>query len=105
MAPAEALRSLNSPDKIREVGEGIYEKEYRANLERERRGDFVAIDVTTGKAYVAKHPEEALKEARKQAPSGIFHLIRIGSPGAFKVSYATRQDGDWPFGQRRERLP
>ena len=81
------FRVLDSPEKIAEEGERIYAERYQSQLELERRGHFVAIDVTTDKSYVEEFPEEALEAARKQAPNGIFHLIRIGAPGAFKVSF------------------
>jgi hypothetical protein len=78
---------LDSPGKIAEVGERIYADRYKAELERTSLGQFVAIDVLTGKHYVAQFPEQALEKARAEATNGVFHLIRIGSPGAFKVSF------------------
>jgi len=81
------LRVLDSPEKIAEAGELIYAERYKARLEPERRGHFIAVDVTTGEGYVADYPEQALQEARTAAPNGIFHLIRIGAPGAFRVSF------------------
>jgi len=91
---ADDPKVLDTPDKIAEEGQRLYDERHRTRLEQEHRGQFVAIDVTTGNAYLAKFPEEAIEEARKQAPNGVFHLIRIGAPGAFKVSYGSRH-GFW----------
>lgn len=81
-----ALKGLSSPSKIVEAGERIYSEHYKAEFERDRFGQFVAIDISTGEAYPAEFPEEALLAARAKAPTGVFHLIRIGFPGAFKLS-------------------
>ena len=77
---------LHTPDQIVDAGERISAETHKTRLERERLGHFVAIDVLTGEPYVAEFPEEALKSARQHAPTGIFHLIRIGSPGVYRVS-------------------
>src|SRR6202051_713110 len=82
------LRVLDSPEKIAEAGELIYAERYKAQLEPDRRGHFIAVDVTTGEGYVADYREQALQKARAAAPNGIFHLIRIGAPGAFRLSFA-----------------
>ena len=91
---ADDPKVLDSPDKIAEEGQRLYEASHKADLEQNRRGEYVAIDVLTGNAYVAKFPELAIEEARRQAPNGVFHLIRIGAPGAFKVSFGARH-GFW----------
>lgn len=92
--PEETSR-LNDPAKIAEAGEKIYVERYKQQLEAKHMGEFVCIDVLTGDSYINRFPERALAAARDAAPSGVFHLIRIGSTGAFKVSYATRRDGWW----------
>lgn len=91
------LRDLNTPDKIAEAGERLYADRHKETLEREHMGKFVAIDLVTGEAYVDPRPEEAMKKARAAAPQALIHLIRIGSPGAFKVSYAARPVDWWPL--------
>ena len=87
---ADGPKVFDSPDKIAEEGQRLYEERHKATLEGTRRGEYVTIDVLTGNAYAAEFPEQALEEARKQAPNGVFHLIRIGAPGAFKVSFGSR---------------
>ncbi len=83
------------PQEVAEKGEAIYAEKFRESYEAKKAGQFVAIDVLTEKAYVAAQPEEALDLARRKAPDGIFHLIKIGSEGAFRVSYTANAGSDW----------
>ena len=88
---------FNNPRLIAEHGERIYSDNFREKFEKEYLGKFVAIDVTTEKAYVGDSPEEAYGTARQNSPKGVFHLIRVGSPGAYKVSYTSNAAMDWIF--------
>ena len=83
-------KALDTPERIAEAGERIYAERHKARLEAESRGYFAAINVLTGEVYVAQFPEQALEKARKAAPNGVFHLIRVGAPGTFKVSSGSR---------------
>jgi hypothetical protein len=70
-------------------GSDIYDRRYRSEFERLHDGEFVAIDIDSEAAYVAGLPETALSKARAAAPDGLFYLIRVGAPGAFKSSRMT----------------
>ena len=87
--------SLTDPGKIAATAEIIYKERYREAYEKDHSGQFVAIDVQDGAAYLGEFPEDALQQARERAPHGVFHLIRIGSPGAFRVSYVGEQSACW----------
>ncbi|HLG14794.1 MAG TPA: hypothetical protein VJH03_09880 [Blastocatellia bacterium] len=89
---------LSHPKAIADRGETIYREKYKTAFEAEHLGKFVAIDVATEHAYVGDSPDEALELARKEAPTGLFHLIKVGSPGAFRVSYTSDAKLDWIFG-------
>ncbi len=89
MAPTDRTSSLSEPGEVAQKGDQIYNEKYRGQFEKEHLGKFVVIDVLTGKAYIADYPEQAIEQARGDAPDGVFHLIRVGSPGAFKVSYTS----------------
>ncbi len=97
------LRVLDSPEKIAEVGESIYAERYQTQLESDERGHFIAVDVTSGEGYVADYPEQALQKARTASPNGIFHLIRIGAPGAFRVSFGLTRHDFWGRPLRQSR--
>ena len=91
---ANPPKVLDSPGRIAEEGQRIYEEKHKADLEQDHFGKYIAIDVLTGCFYMDKFPEMAVEKAQNQAPHGIFHLIRIGSPSAFKVSFGSRH-GIW----------
>ncbi len=95
--------SLTDPSKIAQAAEKIYDERHREKLEKEHSGEFVVIDVKDQEIYLGEHPETALQEARKKAPYGVFHLIRIGAPGAFRVSHASRQASPWDWTLRPAR--
>jgi len=84
---ADDLTDRSSPEKIARAGEKIYAERHQAKLERECPGQFAAIDVVSGEAYVARFPEDAVDQARAAAPTGVFHLVKIGSSGAYHVSH------------------
>jgi len=87
---------ISNPKQIAEKGEEIY-KRYQTAYEKEHAGKFVAIDVKTEKLYVADTAVEALQNARADAPLGLFHLIKVGAAGAFRVSYTANDSVDWLF--------
>jgi hypothetical protein len=90
---------ISNPKAAAELGEKIYQERYKEAYEREHPGMFVAINVLTGDAYVSATPEDALDDAHRAAPNGVFHLIQVGHAGAFRVSYAQSQSPnvDWIF--------
>ena len=89
------VKELSTPDKIAKRGETIYQERYKDRFERKFHGQFVVIDVSTEEAYIAPYPEEALEKAQNASENGIFHLIRIGAPGAFRVSYVSHGNRPW----------
>ena len=93
--------SFSNPTDIAERGQKIYEEKYRENYARNNAGQFVAIDVISAKAFLAPHPEEAIRKAQKDSPNGIFHLIKIGFAGAYRVSYTNNVRSQWLFRQRQ----
>jgi alpha-galactosidase len=89
---------VSNPKAIAELGERIYREQYKDSYEREHPGKFVAIDIATGKAYMADAPEVALETARTASPNGVFHLIQVGFSGAIRVSYSNDPSTvDWIF--------
>jgi hypothetical protein len=81
----EHLTELSSKD-IADQGSAIYDRLYRTDFESKWLGRYAAVDVKSEKAVVEDFPETALAKARAEFPDGIFYLVRIGSPGAFKIS-------------------
>jgi hypothetical protein len=91
---------LNNPKAIAEAGERISREKFQAAYETEHLGEYVAINVGKGTAFVGTTPEAAFELARKDDMQGIFHLIRVGYAGAFQLSYQYGRYGtqDWLFG-------
>ena len=82
-------------DRIANRAQEIYETKFQSDYEPEHLGKFVAIDIREEKAYLGEFAEDALGLARKEAPYGVFHLIRIGSPGAFRIRHVTGRFNYW----------
>ena len=78
-----------SPDEIVARGEKIYNEKYREEYERRYHDSFVVIDIRSGDVWRSRKPEKAFEAAKKKAPEGVFYLIRVGSPGAFRMSYTS----------------
>jgi len=91
--------NLSNPKAVADLGEKIYAERYKTEYEQAHSGWFVAIDVLTGKAYLSENSEGALEMARQGAPRGIFHLVQVGRPGAFRVGRTRQSNADlaWLF--------
>ncbi len=85
--------NLSNPKAVAEAGERIYAERYKAEYESQYPGWFVAIDVVSGIAYPAQNSEDAFALARSKAPTGVFHLIQVGQPGAFRVGFTRHNNG------------
>jgi hypothetical protein len=88
MQAHSASTNLNDPKAISEAGKKIYERLYKAEYEKSRRGRFVAVNILDESATLGDTATEALRSARAKHPKGLFHLIRVGHSGAFQVSLA-----------------
>ena len=90
---------MTNPQQVAETGQKIYQARYQQEYERLHSGKFVAIDVKSETPYIGDTASDALQTALAASPRGVFHLIKIGSPGAFKVSYSPKPDAnvDWNF--------
>ncbi len=89
--------SLADPREIARIAEEIYRQKYKEHFEKAHSGKFVVIDIRSKEAHIGDFAEEAFEIARKKAPHGVFHLIRIGAPGAFRVGYAGQQEDIWDW--------
>lgn len=87
-----------SPHDIAKKGESIYREKFQQEYERKYPGKFVTIDIQSGEALVADTPEEAFQKAQDKNSTGLFHLIKVGSPGVYRVGYSSSEYADWLFG-------
>ena len=63
-----------------ETAKAIYQEKYKAEFEEKYKGQYVAIDVESGDAFIGETGLEAYYEAIKTHPGKIFFFIRIGLP-------------------------
>lgn len=93
-----SVNNLLNPDVIAEKGEKIYQEKLKDILEKEHKGEFVAIEVESERYFLGKTPEEALGVAKKDFSDRIFHLIRIGYTGVYKGSWSVgNKNYGWIF--------
>ncbi len=73
------------PSEIAHKGEEVYQK-ISKQIEKKYLGDFMAIEVESGKYFLGKTQVEAIKKAKKHIPAKIFYLIKVGFPAAVTIS-------------------
>lgn len=88
-------KQFANPQEIAAAGQRIYEAKFKIDYEKKHAGCFLAIDVTSEQAFLSEQPEEALRKGQEASPSGIFHLMKIGASGAFRVSYNSNARSEW----------
>ena len=74
------------PKAMSKRGLEIYREKYQAEFEANQRSKFAAIDLQTGAASLGDHADEALEKARAANLHGMFHLVKVGFPAAFRFS-------------------
>ncbi len=84
--------SMLTKDEIARRGREIYERDIRADVERDHDGEFLVVDVATGDYAVGKDDEEVFKHAEAKNPEGLFYLMRVGRPAAHRIGGSTRPD-------------
>ena len=85
----------STPIKIAEAANKIYQEKFQKTYEMSHKGKYVAIDIRSGLAHLGDSSDDALEKARKNAPHRVFHLIRVGSPAAFKATRFTEHQDNW----------
>ena len=66
-------------EEIARLGEGIYERDIRREVEDAHDGDFVAIDVESGSWALAGSELDAAKRLQERLPDAVnVWLLRVG---------------------------
>ena len=81
------MKQPMTPDEIAQAAECIYAERFREEFEQSHDGEFVVIDVTSESAHLGQDAEDALEKAQQEFPDGEFHIIKVGSPAAFRIGY------------------
>ena len=65
-------------EELAKNGEEIYQKKLKSQLEPEKNGKYVAIEIMSSQYFIGETKEEALDSAQKSFPDTIFFVRRIG---------------------------
>ncbi len=77
--PVSTARPARPRKETRRLGEAIYERDIRAEVEADHRGEIVAIDVDSGSWAIAENARVAGQRLRAKRPdANDVWLVRIG---------------------------
>ena len=101
--PAQGRETPMPPRRPREetarLGDEIYERDIRPQVEADRHGEYVAIDVDSGSWVISNDLRTAAKRLRTQRPGAIdVWLLRVGYRALHHL-------GVIPFGAPSDRGP
>lgn len=82
----KGISLVGSPKQLAEKGYAIYKQKYRQEYEQLCPSKFVAIDLSTEKAYVADTAEGAVELLQKENPQSFFHVIKVGTQEEFRAA-------------------
>jgi len=83
-------------DEVTRRGAALYDTQLGADLERDHRGQMVAIHPDSGEYAVAPGEDEALRRLRARQPVGLLFVRRIGPPTPGDLRFAARLTGAFP---------
>ena len=74
-----ALQVKNlTADEAVDIGEAIYQKDIRSHVEADHFGEYVAVDLESGKWAIAKSEELANDQILHIVPNSIPYVTRVG---------------------------
>jgi hypothetical protein len=76
--------TIGSDEEQAQKAKRVYKK-LRAALERQHKGQVIAIEVDSGAYVLGSDEREAAREARTRFPGKIFYFFRIGEPALHKL--------------------
>lgn len=74
-----ASSSNYSPEEVAQLGERIYFEKLQADLEKEHLGEYLVLDVHTGKYVLNEDKLAAIKEAEESLGRNLFYIAQVGS--------------------------
>ena len=89
MVQEQAVKSSDTPEnyspaEVVRLGEEIYEREIRAQVEAAHRGKFLVINVETGEYEMDESDLAVSKRAKARFPDAPLFTMRIGFPAAYR---------------------
>jgi hypothetical protein len=70
-------------------GQEIYDRDIRARVEPEHRGEFIVIDIETGDYEIDAREVAAIQRSIAKHPDGRRCLLRIGFPYTHRIGGLT----------------
>lgn len=72
-------------DEVVRRGQEMYERDIRARVEPDHRGEFIVIDLTTGHYEIDAREAPAIRRAIARNPDGPRCVLRIGFPYTHRI--------------------
>ena len=72
-------------DEVVRRGQEIYDRDLRAAVEPEHRGEFIVIDIETGDYEIDAREVAAIRRSIAKHPDGRRCLLRIGFPYTHRI--------------------
>ncbi|MDE2935062.1 MAG: hypothetical protein OXS47_14495 [Chloroflexota bacterium] len=73
------MPNRRSADETARLGDELYERDIRPQVEADHRGEYVAVDVDTGVWAMADDARTAAEQLRAQQPDAVnVWLLRVG---------------------------
>lgn len=82
-------------EEVAALGEAIYEREIRSEVEPEHDGKYLVIDVGTGEYSISEGELAAFEGAERKNPGGRFYVKRVGRGAVHRIG-AARYSGGHP---------
>ena len=86
MTTTDVDEAAMDADSIAAAGEEIYNRRYREEYERLYRDMYVAINIRDESISRSDVAVEAMLEAEKNDPDGMFYLIWVGHKAVYRMS-------------------
>ena len=74
---------------VAEAAKAVYESDYRAKMERENLGRFIAIEPDSRRIFIGDSFIEAAMAAKTEIPEKMSFVIKIGSDAAVHIGLAS----------------
>ena len=72
-------------EEIARLGDEIYERDIRQQVEADHHGEIVAIDVGSGDFAIAENVTTAWERLVSRRPDGGFWFVRVGYPVVYHL--------------------
>ena len=83
--PPNPITPSHSKEEVARLGDEIYERDIRRQVEATHHGNIVAIDVDSGDYAIAENVVAAWERLVSRHPDGGFWFVRVGYPAVYHL--------------------